>query len=218
VPQTLPDGSSFEERETFERWHVDHRKVRSIILASMSNDVQKQYDRRDDVASILQRMKEVYTIPDRHTRYVSTKEFFRAKMIEGSSVQEHWVKMLSLVEKLNDLKAGLDNDTYIDVILQSLPPSYDLFVMNFNMNGLEKSINDLINILVQYEATIMKPAPSVLIREVSTSKAKGKRAGRWKRNNGKGKAKTVVVAKDAKSAPVTLVGMGKGKRRMGTQQ
>ncbi|KAL0292373.1 UNVERIFIED_CONTAM: hypothetical protein Sradi_6991300 [Sesamum radiatum] len=108
LPQTLPDGSSSEERETFERWHADHRKVRSIILASMSNDVQKQYDRLDDVASILQRMKEVYVIPDRHTRYVATKEFFRAKMTEGSSVQEHGVKMLSLVEKIEDLKAGLD--------------------------------------------------------------------------------------------------------------
>ncbi|KAL0423486.1 UNVERIFIED_CONTAM: hypothetical protein Sradi_0883400, partial [Sesamum radiatum] len=66
LPHILLDGSSSKERETFERWHVDHRKVRSIILASMSNDVQKQYDKLDDVASILQRMKEVYTIPDRH--------------------------------------------------------------------------------------------------------------------------------------------------------
>ncbi|KAL0282169.1 UNVERIFIED_CONTAM: hypothetical protein Sradi_7269100, partial [Sesamum radiatum] len=96
------------------KWHADHRKVRSIILASMSNDVQKQYDRLDDVASILQRMKEVYAIPDSHTRYGATKEFFRAKMTEGSSVQEHGVKMLSLMEKLKDLKAGLENDTYID--------------------------------------------------------------------------------------------------------
>ncbi|KAK4381044.1 hypothetical protein Sango_3005600 [Sesamum angolense] len=160
LPETLSDGSSSEERETFERWHADHRKVRSIILASMSNNVQKQYDRLDDVASILQRMKEVYAIPNRHTRYVATKEFFRAKMIEGSSVQEHGVKMLSLVEKLEDLKAGLENDTYIDVILQSLPPSYDPFIVNFNMNGLEKSINELINMLVQYDATIKKSAPS----------------------------------------------------------
>ncbi|KAK4389833.1 Retrovirus-related Pol polyprotein from transposon TNT 1-94 [Sesamum angolense] len=184
LPQILPDGSSSEERETFERWYADHRKVRSIILASMSNDVQKQYDRLDDVASILQRMKE----------------------------------MLSLVEKIEDLKAGLDNDTYIDVILQSLPPSFDPFIVNFNMNGLEKSINELINMLVQYEATIKKYAPSVLIGEASTSEAKGKRVGRWKRKKGKAKAKTVVVAKDAKSAPVVPVGMGKGKKRMGTQQ
>ncbi|KAL0288040.1 UNVERIFIED_CONTAM: hypothetical protein Scaly_2745700 [Sesamum calycinum] len=35
-------------------------------------------------------------------------------MAEGSSVQSYGVKMLSLMEKREDLKAGLDNDTYID--------------------------------------------------------------------------------------------------------
>ncbi|KAL0295547.1 UNVERIFIED_CONTAM: hypothetical protein Scaly_3100200 [Sesamum calycinum] len=168
--------------------------------------------------SPLQRMKEVYVIPDKHTRYVATKEFFRAKMTEGSSVQEHEVKMLSLMEKLEYLKVGLDNDTYIDGILQSLPPSYNPFIVNFNMNGLEKSINELINMLIQYEATIKKFAPSVLIGEASTSKAKGKRAGHWKRKKGKAKPKNIVIANNAKSAPVAPVGMGKEKRRMGTQQ
>ncbi|KAK4407825.1 Retrovirus-related Pol polyprotein from transposon TNT 1-94 [Sesamum angolense] len=218
LPQTLPDGSLSEEREAFERWYADYRKVQSIILASMSNDMQKQYDRMDDVTSILQCMKEVYAIPDRNTRYVATKEFIRAKMTEGSSVQEHGVKMLSLVEKLEDLKAGLDNDTYVDVILQLLPPSYDPFIVNFNMNGLEKSINKLINMLVQYEATIKKSVPSVLIGEALTSEAKDKRAGRQKRKKGKAKVKTIVIAKDAKSASITLVGISKGKRRIGTQQ
>ncbi|KAL0292362.1 UNVERIFIED_CONTAM: hypothetical protein Scaly_2593500 [Sesamum calycinum] len=145
--------------------------------------MQKQYDRLDNVASILQRMKEVYAIPDRHTRYMATKVFFRAKVTEGSSVQEHGVKMLSLVEKLEDLKARLENDTYIDMILQSLPSSYDPFIVNFNMKRLEKSINELINM-----------------------------------KKGKAKAKTVVIAKDIKSALIALVGMGKGKKRMGTQQ
>ncbi|KAL0401855.1 UNVERIFIED_CONTAM: hypothetical protein Slati_4215400 [Sesamum latifolium] len=62
-------------------------------------------------------------------------------MTEGSSVQSHGVKRLSLVEKLDNLKVGLNNDTYIDVIIQSLPPSYDLFIVNYNMNKLEKSIH-----------------------------------------------------------------------------
>ncbi|KAL0395460.1 UNVERIFIED_CONTAM: hypothetical protein Slati_4512200 [Sesamum latifolium] len=103
-------------------------------------------------------------------------------MTEGSSVQSHGVKMLSLVEKLEDLKAGLNNDTYIDVILQSLPPSYDPFIVNYNMNGLEKSIHELINMLVQYEATTHK-SEAVLVGEASTSKAKGKvpDAGRGRR-------------------------------------
>ncbi|KAL0287644.1 UNVERIFIED_CONTAM: hypothetical protein Sradi_7119900 [Sesamum radiatum] len=118
--------------------------------------------------------------------------------------------MLSLVEKLEDLKAGLNNDTYIDVILQSLPPSYDPFIVNYNMNEFEKSIHELINMLVQYEATTRKFEPSVLVGEASTSKAKGKGARRWKRKKGKGTAVT-ATASTRGALPVAPKGKGKGK-------
>ncbi|KAL0439153.1 UNVERIFIED_CONTAM: hypothetical protein Slati_2398300 [Sesamum latifolium] len=163
----------------------------------------------DDVPSIMLRMKEVYAVPYRHIRYVAIKAFFETKMAEGSSVQSYGVKMLSLVEKLEDLKVGLDNNMYIDVILQSFPPSYDPFIINYNMNGLEKTIHELINILVQYEATIHKSAPAVLIREASTSKAKSKRAGCWNRKKGKGKAITATASTEG--APAAPKGKGKGK-------
>ncbi|KAL0445252.1 UNVERIFIED_CONTAM: hypothetical protein Slati_2247900 [Sesamum latifolium] len=178
LPTTLPEGSSPEERVMLEKWLEDNRKVRSIILASMTNGIQKQYDRLNDIPWIMLCMKEVYTVPDWYIRYAVTKAFFGTKMIEGSSVQSHGVNMLSLVEKLGDLKAGLDNDTYIDVILQSLSPSYDPFIINYNMNGPEKTIHELINMLVQYETATHKSAPAVLVGEASTFKAKGKRAGR----------------------------------------
>ncbi|KAL2245886.1 UNVERIFIED_CONTAM: hypothetical protein Sindi_2856800 [Sesamum indicum] len=174
LPETLLEGSTSKQCVTFERRHEDNQKVRSIVLASMTNDIQKQYDRHDDAASIMLRMKEVYAVSDKHIRYAATKVFFGTKMTEESSVQEHGIKMLSLVEKFEDLQARLDNDTYINVILESLPPSYDPFVINYNMNGLEKTISEFINMLVQYEATTKKSAPSVLVGEASTSKAKGK--------------------------------------------
>ncbi|KAL0413264.1 UNVERIFIED_CONTAM: hypothetical protein Sradi_1528100 [Sesamum radiatum] len=95
-------------------------------------------------------------------------------------------------------KAGLDNDTYIDVILQSLPPSYDPFIVNYNMNGLEKSIHELINMLVQYEATTHKSEPTVLVGEASTSKAKGKgaNAGRGRRARNGGVQRSRRLSKD----------------------
>ncbi|KAL0463020.1 UNVERIFIED_CONTAM: hypothetical protein Slati_0189600 [Sesamum latifolium] len=185
-PTALPEGSSPEERLTFGKWHEDNRKVRSIILVSMTNEIQKQYDRLEDVPSIMLCMKDVYAVPDRHNRYAAIKAFFGTKIAKGSSVHSHGVKMLSLMEKLEDLKAGLNNDTYIDAILQSLPPSYDPFIINYSMDGLEKSIHELINMLVQYEATTHKSEPMVLVGEASTSKAKGKGARRWKRKKGKG--------------------------------
>ncbi|KAL0416493.1 UNVERIFIED_CONTAM: hypothetical protein Slati_3481200 [Sesamum latifolium] len=113
----LPEGSSPEERYTFDKWLEDNCKVRSIILALMTNEIQKQYDRLENVPSIMLRMKEVYAVPDRHIRYAATKAFLGTKMAEGSSVESHGIKMLFLVEKLKDLKSELENDTYIDVIL-----------------------------------------------------------------------------------------------------
>ncbi|KAL0416444.1 UNVERIFIED_CONTAM: Retrovirus-related Pol polyprotein from transposon TNT 1-94 [Sesamum latifolium] len=116
--------------------------------------------------------------------------------------------MLSLMEKLEDLKAGLN--TYIDVILQSLPPSYDPLIVNYNMNRLEKSIHELINMLVQYEATTHKFELGVLVREASTSKAKGKGARHWKRKKGKGTAVT-ATASTGGVPPAAPKGKGKGK-------
>ncbi|KAL0324540.1 UNVERIFIED_CONTAM: hypothetical protein Scaly_2421100 [Sesamum calycinum] len=86
------------------------------------------------------RLRDLYAVPDRHIQYAATKAFFGNKMAEGSSVHDHCVQMLSFVEKLEDLKTRIKNDTYIDVFLQLFPPSYDPFVVNFNMNRFEKSI------------------------------------------------------------------------------
>ncbi|KAL0455950.1 UNVERIFIED_CONTAM: hypothetical protein Slati_0934200, partial [Sesamum latifolium] len=149
LPTALPEGSSPKEHLTFNKLLEDNRKVRSIILASMTNEIQKQYDRLDDAPSIMLRMKE------------------------------------------------------------SLPPSYNPFIVNYNMNGLDKSNHELINMLVQFEATTHKSEPEVLVGEASTSKAKGKRVGRWKRNKGKGKA--AVATASAGGAPVAPTGKGKGK-------
>ncbi|KAL0463223.1 UNVERIFIED_CONTAM: hypothetical protein Slati_0209900 [Sesamum latifolium] len=77
------------------------------------------------------------------------------------------------------------------------------------MNGLEKIIHDLINMLVQYEQTTHKSASAVLVGEASTYKAKGKRAERWKRK--KGKEKTVAASASAEGAPTGSKEKGKEK-------
>ncbi|KAL0416202.1 UNVERIFIED_CONTAM: hypothetical protein Slati_3452100 [Sesamum latifolium] len=77
------------------------------------------------------------------------------------------------------------------------------------MNGLEKAIHELINMLVQYEATIYKSVPAVLVGEASTSKAKDKRAGHWKRKKDKGKA--VAATASAEGAPAAPKRKEKGK-------
>ncbi|KAL0291167.1 UNVERIFIED_CONTAM: hypothetical protein Scaly_2647200 [Sesamum calycinum] len=152
-------------------------------------------------------MKELYALTDWKIRYAMTKAFFDARMIEGSSIREHGVMILSIVEKQNIQADFGKEETYIDMILQSLPPSFDQFIINYSMNGLEKCVHELINMLVQYEAMIDKSAPSVLVGEASASKAKGNIAGCKKRK----KDKTSSTAASTLSVVVTPLGGGKGK-------
>ncbi|KAL0439273.1 UNVERIFIED_CONTAM: hypothetical protein Slati_2410300 [Sesamum latifolium] len=77
------------------------------------------------------------------------------------------------------------------------------------MNGLEKSNHELINMLVQYEATTHKSEPAVLVGDASTSKEKGKGARRWKRKKGKGT--TIKATASTGGAPAAPTGKGKGK-------
>ncbi|KAL0310457.1 UNVERIFIED_CONTAM: hypothetical protein Scaly_2926500 [Sesamum calycinum] len=131
-------------------------------------------------------------------------------MIEGSSVREHGEMMLSLVKKLKDLQVDFDKEeTYVDIILQSLPPSYDQFIINYNMNGLEKSLHELINMLVQYEATIEKSAPSVLVERLQPLKRRVKlpdaRRGR--------KMRRLLTTASTSSVSIYTTRRGKGKRK-----
>ena len=46
--------------------------------------------------------------------------------------------MSGLHNHLSQLGVNLPDDSVIDRILQSLPPSYKSFVMNYNMQGMER--------------------------------------------------------------------------------
>ncbi|KAL0402086.1 UNVERIFIED_CONTAM: hypothetical protein Slati_4238500, partial [Sesamum latifolium] len=151
LPTALPEGFSPEERITFEKWLEDNRKVHSIILASMTNNIQKQYDRLDDVPSIILLMKELYAVSDRHIRYAATNPLFGTKLAEVTS------------------------------------SIYDPFIINYNMNGLEKSIHELINMLGPIRGTASTggvPAAPM-----------GKSKGKWKVGGSQGSKANDVYMK-----------------------
>ena len=61
-------------------------------------------------------------------------------MTPGSSVSAHVLKMKGLIDQLDKLSASISHELATDLILGSLPESYDQFVMNYNKHHMEKSI------------------------------------------------------------------------------
>src|SRR3954463_5618182 len=68
-------------------------------------------------------------------------------MDEHSSVSEQVVKMSGYVQRLNALECQIPDELAVDRVLQSLPPSYKGFVLNYNMQGMTKTPSELFAML-----------------------------------------------------------------------
>ena len=77
-------------------------------------------------------------------------------MEANNSVSEHILRMSGYHSDLTQLGVNLPDDSVIDRVLQSLPPSYKGFVMNYNMQGMNKTIPELFTMLKVTEVEIKK--------------------------------------------------------------
>ena len=68
-------------------------------------------------------------------------------MEENHSVSEHILRMSGYHNHLTQLGVNLAVDSAIDTVLQSLPPSYKSFMMNYNTQGMDKTIPKLFAML-----------------------------------------------------------------------
>ena len=53
------------------------------------------------------------------------KNLMSTKMVEGTLVREHVLKMISFINELDMLGAEIDSETQVDVILASLLDSFN---------------------------------------------------------------------------------------------
>jgi hypothetical protein len=73
------------------------------------------------------------------------------------------------------LRVNLPDDSVIDRILQSLPPSYKGFMMNYNMQGMNKMISELFAMLKATEVEVKKEHQVLMVKKgTSFKKGKGK--------------------------------------------
>ncbi|KAK8635179.1 hypothetical protein V6N13_023056 [Hibiscus sabdariffa] len=100
-------------------------------------------------------------------------------MSEGSPVGAHVIKMMGYIQTLEKLGFLLNDELAIDVIMESLPDSFNEFVLNFNMNEINKTLPQLLGMLRTAESNKkMNGYKSVLM--VCVAKRKGKKVAKSK--------------------------------------
>ena len=96
---------------------------------------------------LFQEWKLIFEANARVEIYEVSSKFYSCKVEENSFVSEHILRMSGYHNHLTQLGVNLTDDSVINRVLQSLPPSYKSFVMNYNMQGMNKTIPELFAML-----------------------------------------------------------------------
>ena len=148
LPRSLPNNSSQEEHDTLEKWKDDDMQARCIMWASMTTELHRQHEKYTSAYEILLHLQELFGEHSRTARYEISKRLFRAKMKEGEDVGAHVNSMIRSIEELESLDFSMDFHLQVDMILQSLPESFGQTIANFQMNKIECTLAELLNMLM----------------------------------------------------------------------
>ncbi|KAK1641829.1 hypothetical protein QYE76_059634 [Lolium multiflorum] len=93
--------------------------------------------------------------------------------------------MTGHAKKLSDLGIVIPNRLGINRVLQSLPPSYKNFVMNYNMQNMNKELPELFGMLKAAEIEIKKEHQVLMVNKTTSFKKQGKSKGKFKKGGKK---------------------------------
>ncbi|KAK8632220.1 hypothetical protein V6N13_028996 [Hibiscus sabdariffa] len=192
VPDEPAANAHRADKDKFKKHMDDMVDVGCLMLATMDSELQKQHENM--VAyEMIQNLKEIYEGQACQERYETSKALFQCKMTEGTPVGAHVIKMMGYVQTLEKLGFPLKNELATDLILQSFPGSFKPFVLNFNMNEINKTLRQLLGMLRTAESDMKKDGSKsiLLVRE---AKGNGKKVAKSK-GSGKTKAKGKNVLK-----------------------
>lgn len=146
------------------------------------------------------------------------------KLDEGGYVCGRVQQMKSCIDTHENLDVVFDNNIFVDLVLRSLPSSYDNFITNYHLNSMDKTFMELYNILQMVEVGLKKAllnsqAPVLAIqngggkkRKCSRPKWKGKALVAPYHQWGKGKMnplfQQLMIRKRKTASSVTLWGIG----------
>src|SRR3954469_8776721 len=165
--------------------------VQCAILYGLESELQKKFENFDP-HDIVRELKMIFEAHAAVEIYEASEKFFNCKMEEGSSVSEHVLKMSGHANKLQSWGILIPSSLGIHRVLQSLPPSYKNFVMNYNMQNMDKTLPELFSMLKSIEVEIKKEHQVLLVNKTTEFKKQSK--SKKKGNFNKGSKKVTAPA------------------------
>lgn len=174
-PDQPAEDAPESEKEYYKRWVKADEMSRCYILAAMSGVLQHQHQAMPTASDMLYNLKELFGEQNRAARQVAMKALMNTQMVEGTPVRDHVLRMMSHLNEMEILGADIDGETQIDIILMSLPKSFEQFRLNYTMNKRMYSLAELLTELQAAEGIFKQNVQVNVAEKASSSKPKGKK-------------------------------------------
>ena len=132
LPDSPAENATVAQQNAYRKLFDEQKKVALIMLVSMTPDLQKEMEDRNAYEMIAE-LKNMFQKQAHQELFETQKLLHTCKMEEGQSVSSHVLRMKSYIDRLERLGTPMMTRLAVNIILGSLPKSYDNFVMNFNM-------------------------------------------------------------------------------------
>ncbi|KAJ9547209.1 hypothetical protein OSB04_019752 [Centaurea solstitialis] len=199
-----PANAPAAARNAHKKHSDDLLDVACLMLATMSPDLQAGLI-NTNAYDMIRQLRDMFQTQARTERYDATKAFNECKMVRGTSVSDHVMKMKRHLDHLERLGHPVPLQLATDTILNSLSEDYRPFVVNYNMNNMEKTIAELHSMLKTAELNMGNKNKT---KDVLMVKDGGVRKKNGQASTSKGKGPVQAI----QSAPKKGKGKGKGKK------
>ncbi|KAI3515635.1 hypothetical protein L1887_14536 [Cichorium endivia] len=177
------DTASPEEIALYQKHCDDATKVACIMITTMSPELQRIYEDYWPY-EMHKELAEKFRKQERIERCEVVKDFTSGKPRDGDSICTHVQRMQGYVERLRKLAMPVHEELAIDIVLNSLPSSYDQFRLAYHLNNNQATLSELHPMIRTAEEGMKgKSVPSANQPVLAIGSGKGKkRKGPPKKN------------------------------------
>lgn len=186
-PAPLTDESTEEDKYYHDSWEKSNRLAFKYLWMAISPDIRESLPATDSVKELFKHVKDASITADKSMAGNYMTQLTGSKFTAGS-VHDYFVKVTSIAAKLKALGSPVHDDFLITLIMNGLPPKYQMFHVNYNAQKDQWDLHQLKSALIQEETRLKNQLGNEAVNLVTANQ------GNKKKNKPK-KRKEVVAPK-----------------------
>ncbi|KAL2491167.1 Uncharacterized protein Adt_26795 [Abeliophyllum distichum] len=120
----------------------------------MSNVLQQKHDSLETSYDIMKSLKNMFVHQSRKARFEVIRTLQNIRMKLRTTVKDHMLTMIGHFNVAENLGTTIDQDTQVDMVLNSLPDMFSQFTIDYHLHKIDMPLTELMNELQNVESDL----------------------------------------------------------------